>query len=146
MSTLQRGDILFGTSGDGGEIEITDGLVEMTQAYETAIYLALAGGNIEDTATADTDKKQWMGNEDEPAEYRVRSRFISAATGRKFTSETIKELAELAALDILDALGSHIKSVACGAYATGKNTVLVKSQLVTKDGQQIRIQSEIPIQ
>ena len=46
---------------DGGEIILEDGLVQMNGDLNTSIYLALFGGNIEDTG-ADNDPNEYWGN------------------------------------------------------------------------------------
>jgi phage gp46-like protein len=43
---------------DGGNITLTNGVIEMNGGLETAVYLSLFGGNDDDT--------EWWGNIDEP--------------------------------------------------------------------------------
>jgi phage gp46-like protein len=64
---------------DGGEVEITNGLLKTTEGYETAAYLSLFGGNEQDGGDEDTARKQWWGNstESDPARhYRSRTQYL----------------------------------------------------------------------
>jgi phage gp46-like protein len=70
----QVGDVLLFQTTDGGEINCTDGVVEMTPSFETAVYLSLFGGNEED-AGGDDKTYSWWGNLDEQDQaFRYRSR------------------------------------------------------------------------
>lgn len=42
----QQGDILFFDDGIGGEINIENGIIEMTGGFETAFFLAVFGGDL----------------------------------------------------------------------------------------------------
>lgn len=60
----QQGDVkLFQTDNDG-EINVVDGVTEMSGGLETAAYLCLFGGNEDDDGRAD-NQLQWWGNWDE---------------------------------------------------------------------------------
>lgn len=59
----QEGDVLLISTLDGGDIIVDNDLVKMTGGFETAIYLSLAGGNIEDNGTESTKNKGWWGNQ-----------------------------------------------------------------------------------
>lgn len=67
-------DVLLFQTNDGGEINYINGNPEMTDGLETAVYLSLFGGNLDDLGTAADDSKQWWGNVDETVpERRYRS-------------------------------------------------------------------------
>jgi len=57
----QQGDILLFQTDDDGEINVNDGIVEMSGGLETTAYLSLFGGN--------EDGSEWWGNlsENEPS-------------------------------------------------------------------------------
>lgn len=61
MSTIQEGDVLLYQTNDDGEINVTNGLVEMSGGLQTAAYLSLFGGNEDDDGLAD-NVKTWWGN------------------------------------------------------------------------------------
>ena len=62
--TNQQGDVLHFQTPDDGDIEILNGLVTMSGGLETAAYLSLLGGNIEDDGLPD-NSLTWWGNLDE---------------------------------------------------------------------------------
>ena len=59
--TIDSGDVLLFQTVDDGEIAVTDGIVSMTNGFETAVYLSLFGGNDDDSGRADDDLT-WWGN------------------------------------------------------------------------------------
>lgn len=58
-------DVRLFHTPDGGDIEITGGLVTMSDGLETAVYLSLFGGNERDSGLQSDDSLQWWGNLDE---------------------------------------------------------------------------------
>ena len=60
----QQGDVLLYQTNDGGEINVVNGLIEMSGGLETAVYLSLFGGN-EDCSGRETCPFTWWGNRDE---------------------------------------------------------------------------------
>ena len=144
MSLTQKGDVLFTHTPDGGEMSVIDGITEMTVAMESAAQLCLTGGNKDDYNTADTEKNQWMGNEDEEPQYRFRSRFNSLLySGRPITSQLIRDMGEAAALDILDGFAGYLNTVTSQVTVTAKNHFTVESTIETVEGKFIDIQNEI---
>ena len=74
----QEGDVLLYQTVDGGNIDVSSGITEMTAGFETMAYLSLFGGNLEDPGDDDT-KYQWWGNylETDPArQYRSKTQYI----------------------------------------------------------------------
>ena len=67
MSYRQQGDVILYQSLNDGEIEIVDGIVTMDGGLQTAVYLSLFGGNIDDAAGFDK-RLSWWGNCEEPDE------------------------------------------------------------------------------
>ena len=59
-----QGDVLLFQTLDDGEINIIDGIMEMSGGLETAAYLSLFGGN-EDDDGLDENPFIWWGNLDE---------------------------------------------------------------------------------
>jgi phage gp46-like protein len=60
----QQGDVLLCQTNDDGEINVVDGVVEMSGGLETAAYLSLFGGN-EDDDGRDNSPVTWWANLDE---------------------------------------------------------------------------------
>lgn len=83
----QQGDVFLFASRDGADIVVENGLVKMTESFETLSYLALFGGNENDSGVA-ADPNNWWGNviEQDPSRtYRSRTQYIlkhlAATTG-----------------------------------------------------------------
>lgn len=75
------GDVLLYQTVDGGEINVTDGTVQMSGGLETAVYLSLFGGN-EDDSGRPNDPRNWWGNADEPdpvRHYRSETQYLLKA-------------------------------------------------------------------
>lgn len=64
MASTQQGDVLLFQTVNDGDISVVNGVVEMTAGFETAAYVSLFGGNIEDDGTA-ANALTWWGNLDE---------------------------------------------------------------------------------
>jgi phage gp46-like protein len=56
------GDVLLLSTEDGGDLSIMNGLVEMTGGFETAVFISLFGGNVNDNGTDATKPDQFWGN------------------------------------------------------------------------------------
>lgn len=72
-------DVRIFQTPDGGDIRIENGLFELSDGLEQAVYLSLFGGNEEDSGLQGDDSKQWWGNltETEPARrYRSETQFL----------------------------------------------------------------------
>lgn len=140
MSFTQLGDVRAYITPDGIEINIENGYTEMGW-FESAINLCLVGGNMDDNATPATDKKQWMGNEDEDTAYRFRSRFLHLLNGRPITSQLLRDLGEAAGLDIVDGFGDYLDSVTCDVSIDGLNKITVYSVLKMNDGESVSVEN-----
>lgn len=143
MNTLQRGDVLAFFVPDGIEINVENGITEMTTAMESATGLCLSGGNKDDNATPATENLQWMGNEDEEPENKFRSRFQALLSGRPISSQLVKELSEAAALDIVDGFPGYIKTATCAVSIDAQNKVTVSSIMEAIDGKFYDVKNEI---
>lgn len=60
----QQGDVLLFQTTDNGEINVENGLVEMSGGLETAAYLSMFGGNEDDDGLSENGSN-WWGNLDE---------------------------------------------------------------------------------
>ena len=60
----QQGDVLLYQTNDGGEINVVNGLIEMSGGLETAVYVSLFGGNEYDDGR-DKNPFTFWGNLDE---------------------------------------------------------------------------------
>ena len=62
--TIQQGDILLFQSTDDGDLNLINGVLQMSGGLETAVYLSLFGGNADDSGS-DKNPRSWWGNLDE---------------------------------------------------------------------------------
>jgi hypothetical protein len=72
-------DVLFFHTPDGGEIDLVNGQVRLTNGDEGFVYLALFGGNADDSGDEVDKPKQWWGNvnETDPArQYRSEFQYL----------------------------------------------------------------------
>ena len=79
----QAGDIYIFQTNDDGDINVNDGITQMTCGYESAIYLSLFGGNDDDAGDESTSHLQYWGN------------FAETDPQKKLRSETQNIIASL---------------------------------------------------
>jgi hypothetical protein len=97
----ENGDVLLLSSEDGGELNIVNGLVEMTGGFETAIYLSLFGGNDIDNGSESTKKNQFWGNLLEDNDnFKMTSKTQNILTGFPATPNNLKLVNESILLDL----------------------------------------------
>ena len=64
---IQQGDILLFQSTDDGDVNLVNGVLQMSSGLESAVYLSLFGGNADDDGL-DKNARNWWGNLDEKDE------------------------------------------------------------------------------
>lgn len=91
-------DVKLFQTDDEGDINVVDGIVEMSGGLETAAYLSLFGGNEGDDGRAD-NPLTWWGNIGEQYQYRSETqhllRALAATTGnlRRIEDAAVRDLA-----------------------------------------------------
>jgi phage gp46-like protein len=75
MSIPQEGNVVIFQTPDDGELNLINGLIEMSGGIPSAAYLSLFGGNEEDDGL-EGNSKTWWGN------------IIETEKARKYISET----------------------------------------------------------
>lgn len=102
-------DVLLYQILDDGEVEIEDGVTTLTDGFETALYLALFGGNIDDSAGENTELSWWGNiNEDESSQYRSQTQFLLRSIPA--TSRNIKRINDAVKADLKFMLDENIAS------------------------------------
>ena len=98
--TTEAGDVRLFNTTDGGEIIVENGLAELSGGLETAAYLSLFGGNVDDPGD-NASLKQWWGNFDEtdPAR-RYRSRTQHLLKGLPATPFNLRRIEQEAKNDL----------------------------------------------
>jgi len=123
---MQQGDVLLCQTNDDGDIEVIDGLVTMTGTFSTAAYLALFGGNEDDTGLSGS-AETWWGNlsENEPARRYV-SETQNLLQSIPPTSNNLLRIEDAAKRDLSFFLtGSIASSVEVSAALSGVNQVKI---------------------
>ena len=120
----QQGDVLLCQTNDDGEINVVDGIVEMSGGLETAAYLSLFGGN-EDDDGRDNSSATWWGNLDEvDPSRRYRSETQHLLQAIPATTGNLRRIEDAASRDLAWFLENNIaSSVEVNATIPGLNTV-----------------------
>lgn len=94
----QNGDIKLFLTNEGFDINLKENFIEMTNGFESAVYLSLFGGNDEDDASEATKKNRFWGNELNDYEYR--SKTLNFINGRNANAQNLKLLEKYVLLDL----------------------------------------------
>jgi phage gp46-like protein len=120
----QQGDVLLCQTNDDGEINIVDGIVEMSGGLETAAYLSLFGGNEDDDGRSNNTATWWanLDEVDTTRHYRSETQHllqaIPAITGN------LRRIEDAAARDLAWFIEGNIaSSVTVSASIPGLNKV-----------------------
>lgn len=93
-------DILLVQTPDDGDVIIEGGVVELTDALESAVYLSLFGGNWQDDGSVDS-QLQWWGNADvTDPQHAQRSRTQYLLQSMPLTSGSLKRVEDAALVDL----------------------------------------------
>lgn len=95
----QQGDVKLVQTLDGGDVEITNGVTEMSGGLETSVYLALFGGNEDDDGRKD-NVFSWWGNRGEVQENQYHSRTQNLLQTLVATSSNLVKVKDAATLDL----------------------------------------------
>jgi len=134
-NTIQSGDVYHFDGPDGGDIEVADGFVTMTEYIETAVYHCWFGGNADDDGSQATVKKQWWGNEGAPKESKMRGRLQALLDGRPVSSSLLPLIEEAATYDITAGMPRGlIESVTVSASAPAPKRIDLDAKITTSDG------------
>lgn len=101
MGEVFQGDVLFFSTTDGGDIEISNGLVMGDRSFSSAVYLSLFGGNTDDPGNL-KNNLGWWGNYlvGIPEEEKLVSRFQHVVNSLRLTTKNLLS-AEIAAAEDL---------------------------------------------
>lgn len=124
MPEKQQGDVKLYQTPDGGEIDVRDGLVDMSGGLETAAYLSLFGGNEGDDGR-DENPHNWWGNLDEidPAR-RYRSETQNILQALALSTGNLRRVEDAARRDLAWFTASNVaSSVSVAASIPGLNRI-----------------------
>ncbi len=102
------GDVLLFQTTDDGEIKVENGIIEMTESFETAVYISLFGGN------------KWWGDPEQKSETGELIDGLPAISGNLIR---LKEAVERDLKWMLD--GSIASSIAVDVSIPGLNKVKI---------------------
>jgi hypothetical protein len=149
QNAIQAGDVLmFHSSEDCGDIIEEGGIVQMTQAFETMVYLVFMGGNEDDDGSESTEKLQWWGNEGEPEDRQYRGKFNSKIKGGKpITSAFIRDCEEAGLEDLETAFvqSGLAKSVELSCYASSPKRLDVSGKIIFLGGEERSFSLGVPL-
>lgn len=96
----QEGDVLLYQTTDEGEINVADGITELTPDFRTMIYLSLFGGNEDDAGGDDTTNTWWGNYGESDAAYQYRSETQHLLQALPATSSNLKRIADAVKRDL----------------------------------------------
>lgn len=133
-SSLPFSDVRLFHTADGGEIEVTDGLIVLSDGLETAVYLSLFGGNEQDSGQTRDNRKQWWGNFSEPIAARnYRSETQHLLMALPATTANLRALEEAAKRDVAWMAEALVARAEANASIPRHQTVELTISLVMKD-------------
>jgi phage gp46-like protein len=129
-------DVLLRQTNDGGDIAAENGLVALSDGYESAAYLSLFGGNIDDAGDDGSRRAQWWGNLDEGDAarlYRSETQWLLRALPA--VPSNLKRLEQAAGRDLAWFVSSGLAtSVAVSASIPAVHRVRLTVNIVTAAG------------
>lgn len=85
-------DVYLHQSDDGGDLNISGGVVEMRDGLETAVYLSLFGGNEDDPGGLDSPASWWGNLLEADPDRRLRSETQNLLISLPATTGNLKRL------------------------------------------------------
>lgn len=127
-------DVLLFHAADGGEIQIENGRVQLSNTYETAVYLSLFGGNERDAGLTATASLQWWGNfgeDDEARQYRSETQHLIRSLPA--IPANLRRIEDAAQRDLEWMLSEGIDTIRASATIPAHDTVALDIELDCAD-------------
>jgi hypothetical protein len=106
----QQGDVLLFQTNDDGEIIVTDGIVKMTPAFETMVYLCMFGGNEDDDGSNNNPLTWWANKKETDPNKRYVSKTQNLLRSLPATSANLLALQEAVYSDLQVFIDANIAS------------------------------------
>lgn len=106
----QQGDILLFQTTDDGDIDVKDGLVEMSGGLGTAVYLSLFGGNDDDDGRDGSDAIWWANLNETGDSRRYRSETQNLLQAIAAVPANLRRIEDAAQRDLAWLLSDSIAS------------------------------------
>lgn len=127
-------DVQLFQGPDGGDVEVTNGVLTLDETPFTAVYLSLFGGNVEDDGTTAKRPKEWWANAAERvAERRYRSQTQAMLIGLPAIPANAKRVEEAISADLAWMLADIAKSIAPTVTIPARNTAKLHIEITGKD-------------
>lgn len=128
-------DVMLFQGPDGGDVEVTNGVLTLDETPFTAVYLSLFGGNVEDDGTTGKTPKQWWANVAETVpERRYRGQTQALLIGLPAITANAKRIEEAISADLAWMVGGLAKSVASTVTIPARNTARMVITVIGQDG------------
>lgn len=129
-------DVLLRQTNDGGDITVEAGLELMSDGLETACYLSLFGGNVDDAGVGERSRAEWWGNVDEPElDRRYRSETQNLIQSIPAVPRNLRRIEQAATRDLAWLVSSGVaKSVSTAASIPAVNRVELAISIVMANG------------
>lgn len=127
-------DVRLYQTVDGGEIDISNGQLALSDGLETAVYLSLFGGNEDDSGGDDTERKQWWGNFeelDEDEKYRSETQYL--LNGLPASSANLLRIEDAIARDLAWLSNGLASSVDVAVSIPALNRIAISIEIVIDD-------------
>lgn len=132
---IQQGDVILFQDLDGGNIEINNGLIEMSGGLQTSVYLSLFGGNDEDNKIDNQEfNKSWWGNLNENEINQIRSETQYLLKSLPISSANLRKLELVVQRDLNWMIESNLaKEIKVNATIPNLNMVKLIIQIDQKE-------------
>lgn len=101
-------DVRLYATADGAELNITNCNVELTNYLETAIYLSISGGNVDDAGESNTKYQYWGNSIGDDAPLRSRTQYLLQSL--PITSANLKRIKTAVEYDLAWILNDKLVS------------------------------------
>lgn len=136
---IQFGDVLSYQTDDGGEINVVNGIMEMSGGLETSAYLSLFGGNEDDDGQQNSPFMWWgsMDETDTTKQYRSETQHLLQSLAMSSANLKRVENAVRRDLDWMIEVGAA-SAVTAAASIPALNKLKIDIEIIA-DGQSISL-------
>lgn len=131
----EKGDVLLYQTNDDGEINLNNGVVEMSGGLETSAYLSLFGGNEDDNGQKDNPKNWWGNIGETETDKQYRSELQNLLQGLPPTSKNLIRLEAAANRDLAWMITKGVATtITVFASIPGLNKVKLRIMINAENG------------
>ena len=93
-------DVLLYQTADDGDIISQNGVVQLTNQFDTAVYISLFGGNFADDGIPDSNQQWWGNSLDADTSRHVRGETETLLSGLPVVSRNLRKVEAAALRDL----------------------------------------------